>query len=190
MGLKGDFSELAIVWRNSPWRIRIVLVLSGFLAASSLASLSEAVAKWKGFLLVGLTFYRDHVRDLLVVPLRDWLDVPISSSGSDFLVLVLLIYGALGRAFLFNLRVNSDWVNEPTTVPALIALSIGLAYLVLVATVPVPAFNFWCAFAAVAAIFLLTYVPPRSADKLLIRVYLLLPPLLVCMVAAINLGLT
>ena len=60
-GLRGDIEGVTSVWRSSPWRYRVLLVLSLVLASGSIASLSETVAKWKGFILDGVTFYRTYV---------------------------------------------------------------------------------------------------------------------------------
>jgi len=63
MGVYGDIKELMPVWRRAPWRVKTLLFVSGFLAISSLASLAETVANWKGFFLTGIRFYRNMFRD-------------------------------------------------------------------------------------------------------------------------------
>ena len=42
--------------------MRCVLVLAFFLTTSSLASLSETVFKWKGFILTGIEFYQEWIQ--------------------------------------------------------------------------------------------------------------------------------
>lgn len=67
MGLKADVDEVLHSWSRSPWWMRVWLILSGFLAISSVASLAETVTKWKGFFKDAVSFYHDWIS----LPLRN-----------------------------------------------------------------------------------------------------------------------
>ena len=66
MGLKGDLQEVATVWEKSSWRVKAYLLLSAFLASGSIASLSDTVLRWKGFLRDALLFYQAYISDQLL----------------------------------------------------------------------------------------------------------------------------
>jgi hypothetical protein len=71
MGLKADFDEVHMVWKTYPWRLKVWLGLSLFLASGSIASLSETVFRWKSFFLEAMSFY------------RAWISTPLASLLSD-----------------------------------------------------------------------------------------------------------
>ncbi len=66
MGLKGDFSEVEAIWSRSPWRVRAFLGLSLFLASGSIASLSDTVFRWKGFVSDAVAFYQNYISGQLL----------------------------------------------------------------------------------------------------------------------------
>ena len=104
MSLKKDIDEMRTAWLQASWRIRVWLVISGFLALSSIASLSEAVFKWKGFILDAVTFYREWVR----VPLKNELqhfEIHLTSSYIDYLLLNGIVVAGLFRLLASGL----DW---------------------------------------------------------------------------------
>lgn len=61
MGLKSDFDEVLEAWPKYPWILRFWLIISAFTASGAIASLSETVFKWKGFLLDAVVFYRSFL---------------------------------------------------------------------------------------------------------------------------------
>jgi len=61
MGLKGDFEELVSSYKNVSLPSRLFLLVSFFMTISSIASLSDTIFKWKGFIADSLLFYRDFV---------------------------------------------------------------------------------------------------------------------------------
>src|ERR1700692_2139879 len=73
MGLKGDVDEVVTTWRKASWPLKAWLLLSCSLAISSVASLAEAVTKWKGFFKDEIEFYRRWIS----TPLRDDLLAPM-----------------------------------------------------------------------------------------------------------------
>jgi hypothetical protein len=79
MGLKADLDEVRLAWPGYPWRLKIWLVLSAFLASASIASLSETVVKWKGFILDAVMFYQTWIADPFQKGLTAILQVPLQS---------------------------------------------------------------------------------------------------------------
>jgi hypothetical protein len=70
MGLKSDVGEVVESWRSASPLIRLWLALSFFLAVSSIASISDAIVKWRGFFSDSISFYRNTVREPLVLLLQ------------------------------------------------------------------------------------------------------------------------
>lgn len=102
MGLKADVEEVAKAWRVAPWRVRVFYGLSVFLASGAVASLSETVAKWKGFLLDSVNFYQKHVGSPLDYFIRDVLLLPLPVGVSDAVVLLTLLAGANTRLMMYR----------------------------------------------------------------------------------------
>jgi hypothetical protein len=102
MGLKGDLHEVATVWNQSSWRVKIYLALSAFLASGSIASLSDTVFRWKGFVSDALSFYQTHISDQLLWVLQfGFRHVP--RGASDLLILSALYVSANLRVAYFSL---------------------------------------------------------------------------------------
>jgi len=66
MGLKGDFSEVATAWSKTPWRLRVCLGISLYAASGSIASLSDTVFRWKGFVSDAVAFYQTYISGQLL----------------------------------------------------------------------------------------------------------------------------
>jgi len=191
MGLKGDLSELAVVWRSSPWRVKLFLAISGFLATSSIASLAEAVAKWKGFLLTGIAFHRQYVSEPVATALRDWLSLPLTRDRVDWIILYGLIMAATLRGIAFELH-NSRSRSRRILSAILLAFVVTTACIAVFRVVrapPVGRADLSPLVAAYVFLFFWCSIPPREAWSLLVQVHLAVPPLLICLLAAINTGL-
>ena len=65
MALVEDLQSVKKIWGDTGLGFRVILVISTFLASSSVASLADAVFHWKGFILTGIEYYRS----LIVAPL-------------------------------------------------------------------------------------------------------------------------
>lgn len=105
MGLKGDISEVIATWSNSSWWMRAWLVLSAYLAVSSIASLSETFVKWKGFILDGVLFYQRNVRfpiRNLLTPLLAPLNLHLSVSAHDAVVMATVVNLSFMRAHMLS----------------------------------------------------------------------------------------
>lgn len=96
MGLKADVDEVATAWKKASLPVKAYLLLSGFLAVSSVASLSEIVTKWKGFFKDAIDFYRQWVS----LPIKHFIEplgIHVQRADVDFILLFLLLYGSLIR---------------------------------------------------------------------------------------------
>jgi hypothetical protein len=90
MGLRSDLQELADSWKNRSWSMKLVFGLSLFMTSASIASLSEAVFRWKGFILDALKFYREHIS----TPLHElfaFLPMRAPTDTADCFVLAVLL---------------------------------------------------------------------------------------------------
>ncbi len=93
MGLKADIAEVTDSWRSSSPLIKAWLVLSFFLAISSIASISEAIVKWRGFFADSVSTYRIVIRDPLVAVLVS-IGFPQIPALVDASVVYILLLGA------------------------------------------------------------------------------------------------
>jgi hypothetical protein len=186
LGLKADFDEVLSIWRSAPWRVRLWLALSLFLASGSIASLSEAVAKWKGFILTGVDFYRFIFVSPMISVISKYLSYRISTELADALILGSLFLSA-------NLRLAFH--NAGSTKGKAEAIG-GTIMLVLIAT----AIAIWSSgpntakyLLALVMSFLvfssLRFNNIGGATRLLWFTYILSPLLLVGLAASINAGL-
>lgn len=104
MGLKADIDEVRVSWSKAPWWVRSYLILSGYLAVSSIASISETVVKWRGFFMDALVFYQQW----LSTPVRNLLantGIHLNTVATDVLVLSLLVCAS----YLRGEFVETDW---------------------------------------------------------------------------------
>lgn len=133
MGLKGDLQEVATVWKQSSWRVRAYLALSAFLASGSIASLSETVFRWKGFVRDALSFYQAYVSDQLLRVLQFvFATVHVPEGVSHLLILSALYLGANLRVAIFAVpAARSRAVASRATssyLGAMIAMLIGMNF--------------------------------------------------------------
>jgi len=183
MGLKADVDEVTSYWDRAPWRVRIVLVLVLFLSSTSLASLSESVVKWKGFLLDALTFYRANVLRPIAEVVQKLVDHPLSTTFLDNAVLYGLFFAALTRALLLR---NSSWPRKAGDV-----VFMGALYVVLIWNLAgIPASPGETTAWALYPLFLFgAYFITKGAERVLAVAYMLAPVLVVGVLAAISAGL-
>lgn len=105
MWLKDDLEQLKQNWKQSPWWVRLWMVVSLFLAVSSFASLAETFANWKGFFLDAIEFYRSWISG----PLRDFaaaLGFRYTSQRADFTVLYAIMIVATLRGFSIDMNLR------------------------------------------------------------------------------------
>jgi hypothetical protein len=94
MELKADVEEVAQVWARAPWHVRICLTFSLILTSTSIASLSETVFKWKGFLLDAINLYRSFISG----PVQDLAYMVLQHKPSQEVVDLTLLAGLLAAA--------------------------------------------------------------------------------------------
>ncbi len=98
MGLHGDLVEIKDVWARISWPTRILYGIMLFLSISSIASLAQTVADWKGFFLTGIEFYRSALRDPFFAWFAEHANAKFPESSGD--VLTLLFMTAVPTALL------------------------------------------------------------------------------------------
>lgn len=59
MGILSELEEIKSIWSRSSAPVRTILAVSAFFTVTSVTSLSDAIFHWKGFILNGVTFYRE-----------------------------------------------------------------------------------------------------------------------------------
>lgn len=187
MGLKADLDEVTHHWRRSPWRVKIFLVLALFVSSSSLASLSEAVFRWKGFVLDALFFYRIWIAEPLCSLAQHVLGYPIHRSTVDAVVFYGIFFAALMRALLLRR------VSPAKRATDFLVLAAAYAYMVYTTAAPAPASSsqneptIWILYPFyILAAFFMT----RGAERVLAIAYMVIPVFLVGLVAAVSIGLS
>ena len=187
MGLKADINEVLIVWARAPWRVRVYLVLSLILASTSIASLSETVFKWKGFLLDGINLYRSLISDPVKVSIKSLLNYSLSQSTFDLAVLAILLAAASFRVAIFHPRGSHRRKGE---FGALITMA---GVILILISGNGSAFSLWMAGVSMAGSFLMSawlHFQFGGASALLWFVYVLVPPSFIGLLGAIYSGLT
>lgn len=190
MGLKADLDEVTQYWDRSPWRVKVFLFISLFLATSSLASLSETVFKWKGFILDALVFYRSNFSQPASEFLTRVFVHPLPDSFIDGAVLLGLFHGALIRA-LFLRRVKPS--TRISDVGYLKFSYLAMLYLMAQPTPPSTASihlkesSTWILYPAFV---ILAYLLTKGAERILAMSFMLIPVIGVALVAAVSSGLT
>lgn len=172
-------------WPKWPWRLKIFLVLSLFLASGSVASLSETIIKWKGFILDAVLFYKTYYNDPL-----NWLFFQIFSIQPpkyyfDTVTMVVLCVSANIRVIIYS-RWPRFSVRDVTWE------LVFLLYVVLAELFPHDSLGLTGLIAPVSVyvLMLISYFTRRGAERILGIAFLCLPFCAVGILGAINAGLT
>ncbi len=91
MGLHGDIEETKQAWKKVSWPMKVIYGLMLFLSISSLASLAQTVADWKGFFLTGIEFYRSVLRDPIFAWFIEHTNAGFTEPSGDILTLLFMI---------------------------------------------------------------------------------------------------
>jgi hypothetical protein len=189
MGLNTDIEEISTMWRGAPWRVRVLLGLSIFLSASSIASLSETVFKWKGFVLDALTFYRTYIG----TPVGIWLTKQLTHAPApdffDNAVIYTLFFSCLIRVAGFRTRSTAARVIDVTT---LAASYLAMIYLLLNPSSKMSSSvsNGNAVWINYLLFLLFIYLFTKGAERILAISYMLSPVLVVGVLGAISVGLS
>ncbi len=184
MGLKTDVEEVTHYWGRAPWRVRIVLVLILFLSSTSLASLSESVIKWRGFLLEALTFYRQHVLRPIAEVARQVVGHPLPTVFVDNAVFYGLFFAALTRALLLR---NSSRVNQAADI---VFMSMVYALMLWNLTGLRDSPGEITVWAVYPLLLFNAYFITKGGERVLAMAYMLTPVFVVGVLAAISAGLS
>jgi hypothetical protein len=112
MGLKADFEEVRLAWPSYPWRLKIWLILSAFLASGAIASISETIIKWKGFVLDAVMFYQTWIALPLQQGLKALLPFPMPATHPHYLLLAAILTSANLRVIWLQYSPISLWSNK------------------------------------------------------------------------------
>jgi hypothetical protein len=187
MGLKADFDEVRAAWPSYPWRLRLWLVLSLFLASGSIASLSDTIFRWKGFVLDAIDFYAAYVSEPVRKALSNILSTDVPPNLAHILTLALLVITPNVRLILFR---GASWSTRENALAGIFGTTLGLAYLYYThgnnATLLAGAGGLF----ASTMYYAYLHVRKPGAARLLFLVYLIGPFVIVGLLAAVNAGLT
>ncbi|MDE1516089.1 hypothetical protein PUN32_13955 [Vibrio sp. dsl-7] len=66
MNIRESFIEAVELYKKAGSLNRIFIMISFFLSVSSIASLSESIFKWKGFILDAVDFYQHYIAEIII----------------------------------------------------------------------------------------------------------------------------
>lgn len=96
MSLKDDFNEARQIWSGSSLSLKLLAGLTLFLATGSIASLSDTVFAWRGFLSDGVKFYESFITGQ-IIRLTDVLGLSYSQVETNTVVIMAITFGAFTR---------------------------------------------------------------------------------------------
>ncbi|MBS4052721.1 MAG: hypothetical protein KGZ69_16200 [Methylomonas sp.] len=188
MGLKSDIDEVRIAWPTYPWRLKAWLILSVFLASGSIASLSDVVFRWKGFILEAVLFYRDFVSEPFRSLISSLFSLPFTRGQADIVILSAVFVSALMRVFIHS---RGIWYDAPRVNSLLFAFAatVWVAFALAFGDTNRSIAGPFGAFLVQVLICTVYYSWRGGATRVLWYVYMLTPFVLVCLLAAVNSGL-
>ncbi|ODZ73137.1 hypothetical protein BBM45_13230 [Vibrio parahaemolyticus] len=96
MALIDDIESAKELWKRGTILTKVFIVVSTFLATGAIASLSDVVFAWKGFILDGINFYRYLVVSPLT-QLAELFGLRVDATEANFLILTGLFMSAIYR---------------------------------------------------------------------------------------------
>jgi hypothetical protein len=190
MGLKGDLQEVATVWEKSSWRVKTYLLLSAFLASGSIASLSDTVFRWRGFIRDALFFYQTYVSDQLLRVLHFLFPaVQVPSGVPHLLILSALYLGANLRVAAFSVPAAKSLAIASRSTAGYLGVMIAMFIGMIFTDLKLNGENAWGLFLGSAFGASVSYWLVGGAARILWFAYLLGPFSLVGIVAAVSSGL-
>ena len=190
MGLKGDWNEAASIWSKSPWRVRILLGASVFLASNSIATLSDTVFRWKGFIKDALSFYQQYFTVPLWSLIHGWLPSLFVPPGvPHFIILSALYIGSNLRIVYFSMPGSKPRRLATQSLTSYIGSSIALLSAMYYSEKLLDGGEALGLFIGSAAGASVSYIRSGGAARILWFVWLLLPFVVIGLAAAVNSGL-
>jgi hypothetical protein len=96
VALIDDFKSAKFFWKDATLFTRVCIVLSTFITSGSIASLSDVVFAWRGFILDGINVYKAWVI-LPMQQLANHFGLSIDNFESHFLIFTALFMAAIYR---------------------------------------------------------------------------------------------
>jgi hypothetical protein len=100
MGIKSDFEEFRDLWNRGNFWLRGLAIVFLFIQVGSLASLSDTIFEFRGFIRDGIQLYEEWIRDPLKMLLSSLFGVRITSLHLNFIVWWGIVCGAQVRSYL------------------------------------------------------------------------------------------
>ena len=107
MGIKADIDEVMMLWNKASPLMKVFLGISLFLTVSSVASLSNAVFAWKGFILDGIEFYRNWI-GAPISKITKYIGFKWNKQEIDFLVIGSIFYTCHLRELWISFRLSKE----------------------------------------------------------------------------------
>lgn len=98
MSLKDDIDQIKQLWADSTWVMKIIMVLTLFISSSSLASLSDVVFEWKGFIQDGVQFYTSWIMKPILT-LLEVIGLKLTLSMANYIVMCSLMIAGYFKAY-------------------------------------------------------------------------------------------
>jgi hypothetical protein len=189
MGLKADIEEVTNIWHQAPWRVKLFLGLSFFLSTSSIASLSETIFKWQGFVLDALNFYRKFISQPASEAVQKLLDHPLPSEALDCSVMLTMFFAGMARVAIFRPKSKAAKVVDLATFLACYLVMIYLFFNPTKhdQTTPANPNSVWIIYPAFLVWF---YLFLKGAERILAISYMLAPVVAVAVLGAVSSGLS
>lgn len=188
MDIKKDIEEARVNWRQWPWLLKVWVLLSMFFTVSSVASLADAVAQWKGFFLDAVLFYRQWIS----VPFQSSLahfDLQYKQKNADFLLICFVVITFHFRAMWINSMSYDENSRRGIRITSFFYCIEFCILLVNILKIPGPSIG-WMNMTILAATFLVSPLVVVSTHYVKIFVLqFLFSVLIVSVMAAINAGL-
>lgn len=187
MGFKADVEEVTKAWSAARWRLRTFLILTLFMASGAVASLSETVAKWKGFFLDAVRFYQQYISLPAGKLLSALVSIPLPVGTADALVLLTLMMSANIRILFYrggarNARVSAfAMLTTPILFIALLIVWRGRS---------INSNDILACLGGILGYAILRYWQIAGATRLIWFTSMLAPVVVVGLAAAVNAGLS
>ncbi|RFC34099.1 MAG: hypothetical protein DID90_2727554820 [Candidatus Nitrotoga sp. LAW] len=190
MGIKGDWNEVADIWSRSPWRVRVLLGVSLFLASNSIATLSDTVFRWKGFIKDALSFYQQYVTVPLWSVIRELLPNIFIPPGTPHLIILSTLYiGTNLRIIYFSVPGSKPRRLASQSLKSYIGASIGMLAAMYYSEKLLDGGGALGLFIGSAAAASVSYIRSGGAARILWFIWLLSPFVAIGFTAAVNSGL-
>lgn len=188
MGIKSDFEEFRDLWNKGNLFLRVIAVLSLFIQVGNLASLSDVIFEFRGFIRDGIQLYEEWVRDPLKKLLSSIFEVRVTSLHVNWVVWWGLVCGAQVRSYLV-LPNKAQAVGG--VIGAFLAFIITQVFAFnIIAGIQTPLSPTGITVTVVTLIICTWYVSTSFKNKSVFYLSVLLPILIVVILAAINNGIS